>query len=222
MGGMDVVLIPGANHGGWWYQPVVERLDALGHRGVAVTLDGLDPDDPEPARPINLDTHIAQLLDLVRALPEPVVAVGHSYAGSVLSGAADAAPDRFRSLVYVDACVPEDGDSTWSMVANWEREWFVDGAGRTGLYVDKLPFFDERAVAHPLATLLQRSQLTGAWRTVADKHYVAAVSPAQVKALIASELDPKTEVVVCMADRKTLEKAFKEAGLDNARFVEPK
>jgi pimeloyl-ACP methyl ester carboxylesterase len=174
---MDVVLVPGANHGGWWYQSVVERLDALGHRGVAVTLDGLDPDDPEPARPITLDTHVAELLDLVQGLPGPVVAIGHSYAGSVLSGAADAAPDRFRSLVYVDACVPEDGDSTWSMVADWEREWFVDGAGRTGRYVDELAFFDERAVAHPLATLLQRSRLTGAWRTVADKHYVAAVSP---------------------------------------------
>lgn len=177
MSGMDVVLVPGANHGGWWYLPVVERLKALGHRGVAVTLDGLDPNDPEPARPITLETHVSELVDLVRSLPEPVVAVGHSYAGSVLSGAADAAPDRFRSLVYVDAFVPEDGESAWSMTQDWEHEWYIDGSGRTGLYVDPLPFFDERAVAHPIATLLQRSRLTGAWRTVADKHYVLATSP---------------------------------------------
>ena len=52
--------------------------------------------------------------------------------------------------------------------------------------------------------------------------YVAAVSPAQVKALIASELDPKLEAVICMADRATLQKAFKEAGLENVRYVEPK
>jgi zinc protease len=52
--------------------------------------------------------------------------------------------------------------------------------------------------------------------------YVAAVSPAQVKALIASELDPKDEVLVCMADRRTLEKAFKEAGLTAVKYVEPK
>ncbi len=52
--------------------------------------------------------------------------------------------------------------------------------------------------------------------------YVAAVSPAQIKALIASELDPKLEAVVCMADRPTLQKAFKEAGIDNVRYVEPK
>lgn len=174
---MDVVLVPGANHGGWWYQPVVERLEALGHRGVAMTLDGLDPSDPEPGRPITLDTHVAELVDLVSDLPEPVVALAHSYAGSVLSGAADAVPDRFRSLIYLDAFVPDDGESTWSMTLGWEHEWFLDGSGRTGLYVDKLPFFDERAVAHPIATFLQRSRLTGAWRTVADKHYVAAVAP---------------------------------------------
>ena len=52
--------------------------------------------------------------------------------------------------------------------------------------------------------------------------YVAAVSPAQVKALVETELDPKNEVIVCSADRKTLEKAFKEAGLTSAKYVEPK
>lgn len=174
---MDVVLVPGANHGGWWYRPVVERLEAQGHRAHAVTLDGLDPADPEPDRVITLDTHVAQLVELVSGLAGPAVVVGHSYAGSVLSGAADAVPQRFRSLVYVDAFVPEDGDSAWSMTLEWEREWYVDGAGRTGLYVDPLPFFDDRAVAHPLATLTQRSRLTGAWRGVADRHYVFAASP---------------------------------------------
>lgn len=174
---MDVVLVPGANHGGWWYRPVVERLEAQVHRAHAVTLDGLDPADPEPDRAITLDTHVAELVELVSGLAEPAVVVGHSYAGSVLSGAADAVPERFRSLVYVDAFVPEDGDSAWSMALEWEREWFVDGAGRTGLYVDPLPFFDDRAVAHPLATLTQRSRLTGAWRGVTDRHYVLAASP---------------------------------------------
>jgi len=50
---------------------------------------------------------------------------------------------------------------------------------------------------------------------------IAAVSPAQVKMLIAKELDPKNEVVVCMADRPTLEKAFADAGIDQVKIVEP-
>ncbi|HVK78114.1 MAG TPA: pitrilysin family protein [Kofleriaceae bacterium] len=50
---------------------------------------------------------------------------------------------------------------------------------------------------------------------------IAAVSPAQVKMLLAKELDPAKEIVVCLADRPTLERAFREAGLDQVKIVEP-
>jgi predicted Zn-dependent peptidase len=50
---------------------------------------------------------------------------------------------------------------------------------------------------------------------------VASVLPKQVKALMAIELDPNKEIIVNMADRKTLDAAFAEAGLDNVRIVDP-
>jgi zinc protease len=50
---------------------------------------------------------------------------------------------------------------------------------------------------------------------------IAAVPVAQVKALIARELDPSREVVVCLADRATVEKAFVDAGMTNVKIVEP-
>lgn len=50
---------------------------------------------------------------------------------------------------------------------------------------------------------------------------IGAVSPAQVKMLIAKELDPRNEIVVCLADRATLVRAFEEAGLDQVKIVEP-
>jgi len=84
-------------------------------------------------------------------------------------------PERVRALVYLDAFVPEDGDSAWSMTNDQEREWYVDGARRTGYGVDPLPFFDDRARPHPVATLLQASRLTGAWRQVPTKTYAAAL-----------------------------------------------
>jgi hypothetical protein len=40
------ILVPGACHGGWWYQPVVDALRAAGHGADAITLSGLDPDGP--------------------------------------------------------------------------------------------------------------------------------------------------------------------------------
>ena len=50
---------------------------------------------------------------------------------------------------------------------------------------------------------------------------VAAVSPAQVKLLIKSELDPNTEVVVAEEDRPTLTKAFADAGITDVKLIEP-
>jgi len=38
------VLVPGACHGGWWYEPLVEELERRGNRARALTLAGLGPD----------------------------------------------------------------------------------------------------------------------------------------------------------------------------------
>src|SRR5438309_8575591 len=106
------VLVPGACHGGWWYAPLVEQLEARGCTVEAVTLRGLAADDDLAGLPaVTLDTHIAQVADVVGGAADDVVLVGHSYAGSVISGVADRLPDRVRALVYLDAFVPEDGDS---------------------------------------------------------------------------------------------------------------
>ena len=176
------LLVPGSHHGGWLYDPVVEALTAAGHTAVALTPLGLDPDAEPPQEVITLDDHVAQALAALRGVPvEPgapggrdAVLVGHSYGGSIISGVADAVPERCRALVYLDALVPEDGDSGWSMTDDDEHAWYVSGSARTGAFVDPLPFFDQRARPHPLATLLQASRLTGAWRGVPVKHYVEA------------------------------------------------
>lgn len=178
------VLVPGACHGGWWYQPLMDRLVAAGHSAVAVTPLGLEHNLVAPPRAVSLDDHIEQATEALTAAasstpdqtPESrdVVLVGHSYGGSIISGVADRAPGRIRALVYLDAFVPDDGDSAWTMTNADERRWYIEGAGRTGFAVDPLPFFDERARPHPLGTLLQRSRLTGAWRSVPVRHYVVA------------------------------------------------
>lgn len=64
------------------------------------------------SREVGLDTHVD---DIVRLIIEEdlteVVVVGHSYAGLVISSAANQIPDRIARLVYLDAMVPEDGES---------------------------------------------------------------------------------------------------------------
>lgn len=171
------ILVAGANHGGWWYDPVVEALRQAGHTADAVTLSGLNPQGP-PAPAANLDTHIGEVLELLAAREEQAVLVGHSYAGSVITGVADQRPAQVAALLYLDAFVPEDGDSCWSMTNDEQRAWYSADSGITGLAVDPLPFFDKRARPHPLGTLMQRSKLTGAYKSIERKHFVAATAPA--------------------------------------------
>jgi hypothetical protein len=82
-------------------------------------------------------------------------------------------PYAVRALVYVDAFVPEDGDSCYSMADDELREWRLGGGPGVDA-VQPLPHFDPRARPHPRATLLQRISLIGSWQRVPVKHYVCA------------------------------------------------
>ncbi|MGZ4561416.1 MAG: alpha/beta fold hydrolase [Mycobacteriaceae bacterium] len=169
------VLVPGACHGGWWFQPLADELRKRGHLAHAITLPGLADRADLLNGSVTLDTHVDDLAATICAEGiEDAVLVGHSYGGSVISGVADRIPERINGLMYLDAFVPEDGESCWSITDDDHRRWFIEGASRTGIAIDPQPFFDERATPHPLATVMQRSRLTGGWQSVAVKHYVAA------------------------------------------------
>lgn len=176
------VLVPGACHGGWWYDPLVQALTAAGHSATALTLVGLE-DEPDIDRRITLDTHTDQVASAVQhaaaAAEASVVLVGHSYAGVPCVAAADRSPDRVAALVLLDAFLPADGDSCWSLTNDEQREWYATGCAAEGDGVAPLPFFDERARPHPIGTLLQTVHLTGAWEQVPVRHYAAASWPGE-------------------------------------------
>ncbi|MDO9457524.1 alpha/beta fold hydrolase [Nocardioides sp.] len=176
------VLVPGMNHGGWWYAPLVEALESVegaGHTATAVTLTGLEA-EPDVDRRVVLDTHVADVVAAVDAAPaasrtgRDVVLVGHSYGGLPITAAADVRSDVVRALVYLDAFVPQDGDSAWTLTNDEEREWWTTDARRSGDTVDPLPFFDDQARPHPVGTLLQGVRLAGAWRDVPAQVFAEA------------------------------------------------
>jgi pimeloyl-ACP methyl ester carboxylesterase len=104
------VLVGGAWMGGWVWERVTKRLRSLGHEVYPATLTGTG-DRVHLARPdIDLDTHITDLVNLMEyADLTDVVLVGHSYAGSVVTGAADRAAERLSVLVYCDSAPLADG-----------------------------------------------------------------------------------------------------------------
>lgn len=108
------VLVHGAWHGGWCWQRVQRLLAAAGHEAHAPTLTGLGERAHLMSPAITLETHIADVVGLLEAqeLSEVVLAV-HSYAGMIGTAIADRMGARLRHLVYVDAVVPQPGES-WS------------------------------------------------------------------------------------------------------------
>lgn len=167
------ILVPGGWHGAWDFERVVPILERAGHAVHALTLTGLRAnDDAVTVATANLDTHaddVLRLLDRTRAAD--VTLVGHSYAGFVITAAADRAGGRVSRVVHLDAFVPEDGDSCWSSVTDEYRQAFLAGAGPTGYAVDPPAGQDPRTVPHPLASLTQKIRLTGPSR-VARRDFV--------------------------------------------------
>ena len=110
------ILVAGAWHGGWCWERVVPLLEATGHRALAPDLLGMGDDTTSPER-LSLSVWADQVADLVRAQDQPVVLVGHSRSGTVISEVAERVPERVAMLVYLAAFLLPSGESIGSMSA---------------------------------------------------------------------------------------------------------
>jgi pimeloyl-ACP methyl ester carboxylesterase len=118
-----LVLVPGACLGGWAWRDVAARLRSAGHDVYAVTLSGLG-ERVHLARPdVDLDTHVADVVGVLdyEDLHDAVL-VGHSYAGVVVTGAADRRPERLGAVVYLDCSPLPNGMSIADVQSPEQRE----------------------------------------------------------------------------------------------------
>jgi pimeloyl-ACP methyl ester carboxylesterase len=167
----NIVLVPGAYHGGWYYSPILPQLRAAGHQVFTITLSGLNGSHGRQNAVINLDTHIDDLVSLIEHEQlDDIVLCGHSYGGMVIAGASDRLPGRVRTLLFIDALVPNDGDSVWSIFPSPMRDGFIDAA-TDGLMTRNPPDTEPRARPHPLATFLQPIRLSKNAYAAANKVY---------------------------------------------------
>ena len=126
------------------------RIAVTRSRGVGDHADRRRRTRPLAHAGVNLETHIVDVLaELAVHDVEDAVLVGHSYGGMVITAVADRVPEKVDALVYLDALVPNDGESCWHLVNDEERQWYLD-VDDTGYGVPPMPFFDPRATAHPL------------------------------------------------------------------------
>jgi pimeloyl-ACP methyl ester carboxylesterase len=100
---------------------VAPPLSNKGHDVYKPTLTGLGERSHLVSRIIGLDTHI---LDIIQVLKYEelgnVMLVGHSYGGVVIGGVAEKVPERIRRLVYLDAYIPQDNKSVFNLEPDLE------------------------------------------------------------------------------------------------------
>jgi pimeloyl-ACP methyl ester carboxylesterase len=120
------VLVHGAWGGGWAFKKVDSLLTARGHRVYRPTLTGLG-ERVHLGRPdVGLSTHVTDIVNVLLFEDlRDIVLVGHSYGGMVITGVADRMPERIRHLVFIDALVPQDGESLVTASRGTKLEGFA-------------------------------------------------------------------------------------------------
>ncbi len=112
-----IVLVHGAWHGGWCWATLQAELDLRGIPSLAVDLPGHGA-STQPLTDLHGDA--ASVTQLLTQLQQPIVLVGHSYGGAVISEAAAESANVFH-LVYLTAYVPDIGDAVMTMAQTMPR-----------------------------------------------------------------------------------------------------
>jgi pimeloyl-ACP methyl ester carboxylesterase len=184
---VNFVLVHGGWHGGWAYQRLARLLRSAGHEVYTPTLTGLGDRHHLACMPINLETHITDVQNLIvyESLSE-VILVGHSYGGMVVTGVADRIADRVATLVYLDALVPKSGDTLFSLRPEYQTIFLTRAAAGEGRLIappaasrfdarsEFWPLIDANTTPHPLACFTQALTLTGAHERVKQRLYIYA------------------------------------------------
>ena len=183
------VLVHGGWHGGWCYGRTTRALWARGFEAHAPTLTGLGDRAHLLNRAIDLDCHIEDVVRFIEAEDlRRVVLCGPSYGGVVISGVAERVRERLAGLSFIDALVPEDGQSLIDALPEGRGQRFRDSAARAGFgwLIPPVPaayfnvnepdrdWVDRLCVPHPLRCFEQPVRLAGARESLPRQYILAA------------------------------------------------
>ncbi len=181
------VLVHGAWHGGWCWRRVADLLEKKGHKVFTPTLTGLGSCSHLLNKDINLSTHFTDVANLIEwENLSDVVLVGHSYGGVIVSGVAEKVGNKIGSIVFLDAFVPESGDSLEAGASQPVREAIAAALARGEHALKPVPasvfrvneadraWVDGKCTPHPIGTLTDKITITGARDKIAKKSYIRA------------------------------------------------
>lgn len=185
-----IVLVHGGWHGAWCWAALDPVLRTHGYdvHAVELTSHGTDP-----AAVGDLHSDVELVRRTVRAIAGPVVLLGHSYGGLVITEAA-AELDNVAHLAYLAAFFPDRGDSMRKLTGGGRAPWleFADGLmsvapgwGSRLFYSDCSPSVAadaESKLAPQSAASFGQEVTVTPWRTIHSTYFVCSedqsVSPA--------------------------------------------
>jgi len=111
------VLIHGAWHGEWCWDKVSPFLVEKGHKVITLNLPGHSSDSSKRCNDdISLEAYVESVCNVLDEQPEPVILVGHSMGGIVISQAAEYRPEKIQMLIYLAAFLPDNGQSLYQLI----------------------------------------------------------------------------------------------------------
>jgi pimeloyl-ACP methyl ester carboxylesterase len=184
------VLIPGFFLGAWSWRPVTDALRSRGHDVYPLSLTGLGERAHLSNPGVDLETHITDVLNLLRYEDlHDVVLVGHSYGGIVTTAVADRRLEQVAKLVYVDTGPLPDGVSQHDFAQQGlPTDWKIPPPDWAALAPDGVDVeaLTERAVFQPSKTAIQPVRLTGAWEKLPRLGIMCSVTIAQMQEMAAT------------------------------------
>lgn len=151
------VLVHGAWNGAHGFRHVRTALQDSGHRVFTPSLTGIGERAHLTSPGVGLTTHVSDVVNhVLHEDLESIVLLGFSYGGCVVTGAVDHITSRIRHLVYLDAFVPDDGQSVFSLVrggqgpAQLGDAWLVQPPEREFDDPAEAAFMNARRTAHPI------------------------------------------------------------------------
>jgi len=178
------VLVHGAFCGGWIWRRVADQLEQGGHKVFVPTLTGLGERSHLLRKEVDLDTHIADVVNLIKwESLDNVCLVAWSYAGFIGSGALESIGNRVSSIVWLDAFLPANGQRVADVTAFGKAVQAAADKGEVGFGgAGKIPaifvaerdqaFAESKVTPQPISTFLQPIKLSGALEKVAKKTYI--------------------------------------------------
>ncbi len=176
------VLVHGAWHGGWCWRRVADRLTARGHYVTAPTLTGVGERSHLASDAVDLTMQVTDVVNEIKWKDlDNIVLVGHSYGGMVISGVAEQLQPRIAAIVYLDAFLPQDGQSLSDLLGPKAPQWREHLALPIPAEAFKVnekdrAWVNAKMTPHPVKCFTERLKLTGAYQKVAKKLYIRALA----------------------------------------------